>query len=89
MKTKIDIADKATSRTGSKTTFVKFHSVVLRNFVSENVFAKWENFKDVFPGFCLFQFKVCSWNCVGRYRIIPAPNQTFARQLGDSVVCST
>ena len=77
----------------SKTTFaVEFHSVVLQNFVSEHVFAKWENFKDfedAFPGFCTFQFAICGWNCVRRYRNIRAITQIFARQLGDGiVVCS-
>ena len=59
---------------------------MLRNFVSENVFAKWENFKDTFPGFYSFQFAVCGWNYIGRYRVIHVPNRTFSRQLGDIVI---
>ena len=58
------------------------------NFVSENVFAKWENFRDfedAFPGFCTFQFAVCGWNCVGRYYVVRVPYRVVARELSDFV----
>ena len=46
-KNKSDIVDKATSRTRSKTTLLwSFIQLCFENFVSENVFPKWENFKD-------------------------------------------
>ena len=86
-KNKSDIVDKATSRTGVKTTLLwSFVSCAVKNFVSENVIAEWKNFKNAFPGFSSFQFAVCGWNCIGRYRVIRAPYQTVARQLGDIVV---
>ena len=58
----------------------------MKIFVSENAIAEWKNFKNVSPGFSSFQFAICGWKCVGRYRVIRAPYRTAARQVGDIVV---